>query len=147
MYMDVGENGSTTAFKIFDCSTIGLPFVLLDFAAFRARSDSEASVWKKCPGSVDRDIFAIFDYVEVPLVRSLLCGYGGVQSVAFRGVDSCRDPRVKWNTSRRVFSSFNVEAGNKTLCHSKIRHGDNCSDSSARQTSSYCWTNVPLIYP
>lgn len=27
-----------------------------DLAALRALVDSEASVWKKCPGSVDRDI-------------------------------------------------------------------------------------------
>lgn len=36
---------------------MGLPFLFPDFAALRARVDSEASVWKKWPGSVDRDMF------------------------------------------------------------------------------------------
>lgn len=35
---------------------MGSPFLLPDFAALRALVDSEASVWKKCPGSVDRDM-------------------------------------------------------------------------------------------
>lgn len=42
--------------SIFDCRTMGAPFLLPDFAALRARVNSEASDWKKCPGSVDLDI-------------------------------------------------------------------------------------------
>lgn len=35
---------------------MGFPFLFPDFAARRALVDSEASVWKKCPGSTDLDI-------------------------------------------------------------------------------------------
>ncbi len=60
--MDVGENGSGITLKILDCRTIGLPFLFPDFAALRALVDSDASVWKKWPGSVDLDIVRIRDY-------------------------------------------------------------------------------------
>jgi hypothetical protein len=44
---------------------MGFPFLLPDFAALRARVDSDASVWKKCPGSVDRDMFKIIYSLNV----------------------------------------------------------------------------------
>ena len=61
MYMHADENGSWITSRILDCRTIGLPFLLPDFAALRARVDSEASDWKKWPGSVDRDIIAVLN--------------------------------------------------------------------------------------
>ena len=56
-YTELGENGSATMFRIFEESTIGSPFLFPDLAALRPRVNSEASVWKKWPGSADRDIF------------------------------------------------------------------------------------------
>lgn len=63
MYMLVSEKGSGIAHNIFDCKTMGLPCLFPDFAALRARVDSDASVWKKCPGSVDRDIVEVCEIV------------------------------------------------------------------------------------
>jgi WD40 repeat protein len=54
--MHEGEKGSGITLRIFDWRTIGFPFLFPDLAALRARIASEASVWKKWPGSVDRDI-------------------------------------------------------------------------------------------
>jgi hypothetical protein len=56
MYIDDEEKGSGVTLSSFEVRTMGLPFLLPDLAALRARVDSEASVWKKWPGSVDRDI-------------------------------------------------------------------------------------------
>lgn len=58
--MHDAENGSGITLRILDLRTIGFPFLLPDLAALRARVDSEASVWKKCPGSVDFDILCCF---------------------------------------------------------------------------------------
>ncbi len=74
MYMHEEENGSGITFNIFDCNTIGLPFLFPDFVALRARVDSDASVWKKWPGSVDRDIIALF------CVAFFELAFGGVRS-------------------------------------------------------------------
>ena len=64
--MHDGENGSGITFRIFDWRTIGFPFLFPDLAALRARIASEASVWKKWPGSVDRDIvFTIPPYPSI----------------------------------------------------------------------------------
>lgn len=50
------EKGSAIALRILDWSTMGFPFLLPDFAALLALVASEASVWKKWPGSVERDM-------------------------------------------------------------------------------------------
>jgi len=89
-YIQLEEKGSGIAFKILDWRTIGLPFLLPDLAALRARVASDASVWKKWPGSVDRDIpiniwclgaklivFSIYKCQDVLLYLSDFCG--GVQ--------------------------------------------------------------------
>jgi hypothetical protein len=99
VYIDEEEKGSAVRLRILDESTIGSPFLFPDLAARRARIDSAASVWKKCPGSVDRDIVAAAAVVS--LLEAIAC-------CSDRGVDlffwvegpgkgtcpnSCRDPR------------------------------------------------------
>ena len=68
MYIEDDENGSGIALRILDWSTIGFPFLLPDLAALRALVVSEASLWKKCPGSVERDILSCW-YVLCENVR------------------------------------------------------------------------------
>ena len=55
-YTESGENGSAATFRIFEDSTMGSPFLFPNLVALRARIDSAASVWKKWPGSADRDM-------------------------------------------------------------------------------------------
>lgn len=59
VYIDEEEKGSAVTLRILDESTIGSPFLFPDLAARRARIDSAASVWKKWPGSVDRDMVVV----------------------------------------------------------------------------------------
>lgn len=96
-YIELREDGSAITFRIFDCNLIGLPFLLCDFAAFRALVASDAlrslametrdwrdshSVWKKCPGSAETDMFVVT--------------YKVFTRVLWRG-SSSRDPEVESN--------------------------------------------------
>jgi len=76
------------ALRILDWRFKGLPFLFPDFAALRARVDSEASVWKKWPGSVDRDMLRQFELVLEACSCSLvvkLCTGRARQGSTFRG--------------------------------------------------------------
>ncbi len=49
---------------------MGFPFLLPDLAALRALIESDASVWKKCPGSVDRDMVGCY-YLDLIIILDL----------------------------------------------------------------------------
>jgi hypothetical protein len=59
---------------------IGSPFLLPDLAALRALVDSEASLWKKCPGSVERDILMTLHVLQYS-VQYLIVGSSYVLQV------------------------------------------------------------------
>lgn len=84
VYIDVGEEGSGVILRIFDGRTIGLPFLFPDLAALRASVDSAASVWKKWPGSVDRDIVSVAVCIVVLVDLEMVVLIAGFWCFRFR---------------------------------------------------------------
>ena len=138
-----------------------MPYLLPDFAALLARIDSEASVWKKWPGSVDRDISYVYLYDVVDfrlgifLRQPCLLALRGVRLKCGGSRSSWSGVRVEWKQKRdalassrsnnfQVLSSWTTSPILRTL-HT-LYHGDDYTSSHARQTCPYERSNLSVIY-